>query len=284
MIRTKTKRRYQFTPLRYPGGKTSLFQFFDEMILLNRWTNVQYIEPYAGGAGAALALLLLEKVDSIVINDLDRAIFAFWKTALEHTDDFIKKIDHTDVTVDEWLNQKEIYKNKRSADLFELGFAAFFINRTNRSGVMNAGPIGGLDQTGNYKIGARYNKESLMTKIKLIGLYKNRITVSNDDGLYVINKYAKNPNSFFYIDPPYYKQGKGLYMNFLDDQQHQVLASTLKKYRHTKWILTYDNEPTILQMYSEFEGQRTTFPLRYSANGSSIAREVMIFSDKISPA
>ena len=280
MIKTKVHRKLQFTPLRYPGGKTSLFQFFDEIIKLNNWADVKYIEPYAGGAGAALSLLLLEKVDSIVINDLDPAIFAFWSTILDSTDEFLKKIENTAVTVSEWQKQKEIYKNK-NADLHELGFATFFINRTNHSGVMNAGPIGGLKQGGNYKIDARYNKEKMIAKIKLIAMYRDRITVLNQDGVEVFRKYAQNDTSFFYIDPPYYKQGKGLYMNFFNDRQHQKLAGVLTKNRHRKWILTYDNEPEILQMYSEFERQRTTFPLRYSANGASTARELMIFSDSL---
>jgi len=281
MIQTKIHRKLLFTPLRYPGGKTSLFQFFDEVIKLNEWSDVQYIEPYAGGAGAALSLLLLEKVNSIVINDLDPAIFAFWKAIIENTDEFLEKIERTAVTVDEWHKQKEVYKNKNREDLFDLGFATFFINRTNRSGVMNAGPIGGLNQRSSYKIDARYNKENLIARIKLISLYKDRIKIFNEDGIKIINKYARGENNFFYIDPPYYTQGRGLYMNFFDNKQHQDLARILTRHRDKRWILTYDIEPAILELYSEFNNQRTTFPLRYSANGSSTARELMIFSDCI---
>lgn len=280
MIKTKIHRKNLFTPLRYPGGKTSLFQFFDEIIKLNHWSNVKYIEPYAGGAGAALSLLLLEKVESIVINDLDVAIYAFWKSSIEETDKFIDKINTTPLTVNEWRHQKEIYNKKDLNQILALGFATFYLNRTNRSGIMNAGPIGGINQAGNYKIDARYNSKNLIEKIRLIALYKDRITVLNQDGIKVIEKYAKNKNSFLYIDPPYYKQGSGLYMNFFDDKQHKELAKTLKKHSNAKWILTYDNVPEILKMYSSFNKQQT-FPLKYSAHHASIARELMIFSDSV---
>jgi len=284
MIQPTIHRKHQYTPLRYPGGKTSLFLFFDEIIKNGNWSSVEYIEPYAGGAGAALSLLLLERVDSIVINDLDPAIYAFWKSVLEDTDEFIKKIEGTAVTIEEWKKQKEIYKNRAVADMFDLGFATFFINRTNRSGVMNAGPIGGLDQSGPYKINARYNKESLVAKIKLIASYKSRISVSNSDGIEVIKEYVKKPTSFFYIDPPYFKQGKGLYMNFFDNKQHEDLAAILIRNRGARWILTYDNEPEILKLYSDFKDQKATFDLRYSARNHRLASELMIFSDGVSPS
>ena len=66
-----------------------------------------YIEPFSGGAGAALNLLFLEKVDSIVINDFDKAIFPFWKSTIDDTYNFIDKINSTEITTDEWDRQKE---------------------------------------------------------------------------------------------------------------------------------------------------------------------------------
>lgn len=280
MIKTKTHRKYLFTPLRYPGGKTSLFDFFDTVIKEHKWKDVIYIEPYAGGAGAALSLLLLEKVNAIVINDYDPAIYSFWRAITEWNAEFTELVATTPVTVEEWERQKKIYKAADVSDRLSLGFATFFLNRTNRSGILNAGPIGGKQQLGEWKINARYNKISLIEKVKLIGLYSDRITVLNEDGADVIIRYARDPKSFFYVDPPYFVKGADLYLNAFKLKDHQKLADSLNKHNKAKWLLSYDNEQDILDLYSD--RQYRTFDLKYSAHhNSKMGSELMIFSDTI---
>jgi DNA adenine methylase len=280
MIKTKTQRKYLLTPLRYPGGKTSLFEFFDTVIKEHGWKNITYIEPYAGGAGAGISLLLLEKVRHIVINDFDPAIYSFWFALKEHNAEFIELVSNTPVTVEEWERQKKVYKAADTSDRLSLGFATFFLNRTNRSGILNAGPIGGKQQLGEWKIDARYNKKSLIEKIKLIGLYSDRITVLNDDGSDVIAKYAEDPTSFFYVDPPYFVKGADLYLNAFKLKDHEKLAHTLNKFNQVKWLLSYDNEQDILELYPNREFR--VFDLKYSAHhDSKVGSELMIFSDAI---
>ena len=277
MIQTKIHRKYLFTPLRYPGGKTSLFEFFDQVIKTNEWHDVRYVEPYAGGAGAALSLLLLEKVASIVINDFDPAIYAFWKSLLHETELFIEKIRITPTTVEEWEKQKIIYKNPGKYSQLEVGFATFFLNRTNRSGILNAGPVGGKAQAGKWKMDARYNKKNLIERIELIKLYKDRIIVTNKDGLSIIKKYSTDPHTFFYIDPPYFVKGKALYLNAFKLEDHKKLADTLNGLATAKWLLSYDNVEEICDLYPE--RRQKPFSLKYSAHHASIGSEVMIFSD-----
>ncbi|HEY5235693.1 MAG TPA: DNA adenine methylase [Rhabdochlamydiaceae bacterium] len=280
MIQTKTHRKYLFTPLRYPGGKTSLFQYFDEIIKSNGWHDVKYIEPYAGGAGAALSLLLLEKVGSIVINDYDRAIYAFWKAITQETDAFINLIESVPLSINQWEKQKAIYKNPRDHNILDLGFATFFLNRTNRSGVLNAGPIGGKDQSGKWKMDARYNKKVLIERIKLIALYRDRITVVRKNGLKVIENYSQDSRAFFYVDPPYFIKGADLYLNAFKLKDHQKLAKVLNSYSKTKWVLTYDNEQKIRELYPD--RKQTPFSLKYSVHpNSKVGSEIMIFSDAI---
>ena len=280
MIKTKTQRKYLLTPLRYPGGKTSLFEFFDAVIKEHGWKNITYIEPYAGGAGAGISLLLLEKVRHIVINDFDPAIYSFWLALKEHNAEFIELVSNTPVTIDEWERQKKVYKAADTSDRLSLGFATFFLNRTNRSGILNAGPIGGKQQLGEWKIDARYNKKNLIEKIKLIGLYSDRITVLNNDGSDVIAKYAEDPTSFFYVDPPYFVKGADLYLNAFKLKDHEKLANTLNKFNRAKWLLSYDNEQEILELYPNREFR--VFDLKYSAHhNSKVGSELMIFSDAI---
>lgn len=280
MILTKTQRKHSYSPLRYPGGKTSLFEYFAKVIDKHGWDNVTYIEPFAGGAGAALSLLFLEKVESIVINDYDPAIHAFWDAAVNRTDELIDLIQTTPVTVEEWEKQKLVYKHADTSNSLRLGFATFFLNRTNRSGILNAGPIGGKLQTGQWKLDARYNRQAIIDKLKLLSLYRDRITVLNEDGVEVIKKYAKKDNSFFYVDPPYYVKGAELYLNSFKHEDHQKLADILNRFDTAKWLLSYDNDENILNMYSDFEHE--VFSLKYSAHhNTKSGSELMIFSDAI---
>ena len=277
-ITHKKNNKFHYSPLRYPGGKTSLYPFFDKVIKENGLERVTYIEPFAGGAGAALALLLLEKVDRIVINDLDRAIYSFWKSAIFSSEKFIRKIKTTPVSVREWRKQKLIYANPKSKQ-FELGFATFYLNRTNVSGILEGGPIGGLDQKGKWKIDARFNKEALSHRIRQLALYKNRITVCNKDGIELINVYLGKKNAFIYLDPPYYEKGAALYLNHYKKENHEALANKLNENAGAFWLLTYDNKKEIKSLYPA--RQIINFSLNYNAYEVRKGKEVMIVSDAL---
>jgi DNA adenine methylase len=101
------------------------------------------------------------------------------------------------------------------ADELELGFATFYLNRTNRSGILNANPIGGLKQTGRWKIDARFRRADLVTRIRLIGRYRNRIEVEGRHGNDVSQDFLRRPRTFLYIDPPYLTKGAKLYLDAL---------------------------------------------------------------------
>lgn len=283
MIKTKIERKFLYTPLRYPGGKTSLFRFFEEIIDHNQWRDVVYIEPYAGGAGAALSLLMTNRVSSIVINDYDGAIYSFWASILNETDAFVEMISNVSTTPEEWRKQKEIYRAAEVNRPLELGFATFFLNRTNRSGILNAGPIGGHAQNGEWKMDARFNRPALIDKIKLIATFKDRIKVSNIDGLQLIEEYAEYQSSFFYIDPPYFVKGAKLYLNAFKSEDHEELAVVLNKYKDAKWVLTYDSVPEVRQLYRN--RNYAPFDLNYSAHHDTRSgSEIMIFSDALDEA
>ena len=277
-INLKRNHKYHYSPLRYPGGKTFLFPLFDKVIKDHRLKNVVYIEPFAGGAGAALALLFLEKVDRIVINDLDRAIYSFWKSAIFNSDKFIKKIYSTPITIEEWRKQKAIYNNSKSNE-FNLGFATFFLNRTNMSGILNGGLIGGIKQKGKYKIDARFNKDNLVEKIQQLSLYKNRISVFNKDGVKLIHNYLNKENTFIYLDPPYYEKGAALYLNHYKKADHEMLAKQLNKNANAFWLLTYDNKKEIKSLYED--RKIVNFSLNYNAYELRRGREMMILSDAL---
>ena len=279
VVPLKRQLEHFYTPLRYPGGKSSLLSFFSSVIQENSLTNVTYVEPYAGGAGAAVALLILGRVDSIVINDFDRAVYSFWKTIVEDTDRFVQHIRETPITIKEWYRQREIYRNK-DADLFDLGFATFFLNRTNHSGILDGGVIGGVNQTSKWLIDARFNKEKLIKKIEIIAKHNHHITVLNEDGLEVIRRYAYMPTVLFYVDPPYYLKGSLLYLNSYNHNDHTKLAQLLNSLTETRWIVSYDNAPQIREMYSAKE-KLFEFSLYHHAHKSKAASEIMVLSDNL---
>lgn len=279
------------TPLRYPGGKSLLTDYFERFITENDLKNVIYAEPYCGGAGAAINLLLTNKVDKIILNDADISIYAFWYSIKYFGNDFLEKLNDVDVSLDEWVKQKAIFLNGKSGhekDLFKLGFATFFLNRCNRSGILSAGPIGGKSEeaqkNATYKIDARFKKDGLIKKIAEIVDVKERIEVHNLDALSFLNSIIKRipptqqAQTFVYLDPPYYNQGSSLYLNYYENNDHVLLRDFLSNERYSfKWLLSYDNVQPIRDIYKRF--MIYSFYINYSAQQNKLGSEILVKSD-----
>lgn len=266
------------SPLRYPGGKSKLADFIGLTIQNLNMPNCTYIEPFAGGSGVALSLLLNGIVERIVINDLDKAIYSFWRAIKQEPFRLIEKIEKTPITMDEWYKQKQIYVSSTTYSL-DLAFATLFLNRTNRSGILTAGPIGGYAQAGEWKLDVRFNKASLIKKIEMLSAQKGNITVYNKDIISLINNYIPRfgTNAFIYFDPPYYNKGQKLYKNFLTPCDHQKIHDAIVQNVHVPWIITYDDVPEICNLYAPYMTRE--FDLIYSAANKGKASELMIFSD-----
>lgn len=268
------------SPLRYPGGKSQIYDYVRELVVANNSTT--YIEPYMGGMGIALRLLFNNDVEKIMVNDFDKAIYAFWYSVLNYTEQLIKKIETTPITIEEWKIQRDIQNNKDNCeDLLSLGFSTLFLNRTNRSGIIKAGVIGGLKQDGDYKLDCRFNREKIIEKITLIASLKKRIKLYNMDAEKFIRlNISRTKNSFTFFDPPYYKKGPGLYTNFYNHENHLSLAQSIKKYMSNKnWILTYDVSDEIFKMYSKLRNEK--YYLNYSVTKPSKGIEYIFYSKQL---
>ncbi len=265
-----------YSPLRYPGGKNCIFSFVSNLFYENKLIGVNYAEPYAGGAGLALRLLFEGYVEHIYINDLDKSIFAFWHTILSRAEDFCNWIEEVEITIENWNIYKEIQQYADQVEEFELAKSTFFLNRTNISGIIKGGVIGGQNQQGKYKIDARFNKTNLIKRIQRIHAIRNRITVSNLDGVAFIEKLNKRrENIFIYLDPPYYQKGAELYMNYHSDKDHQKLAKHVRGIKK-KWMISYDNQEFILSLYNDY--RKVSYKLSQSAS-NRIGDEILMFSD-----
>ncbi len=275
----RVTRRPMVSPLRYPGGKGALYARLKWLIRESGLAGCTYVEPYAGGAGAGLSLLVTGQVDRVVINDLDPAIYAFWRALVENPDGLIKRVRKVKLSVREWKRQRNVYIDCDVDDIESLGFATFYLNRTNHSGVLNGGPIGGLEQTGRFKIDARFNRPDLEERIRILGLYGNRITVLCENGIDVIKRYARLSKTFVYADPPYFEKAGSLYMNTFSAQDHVDLSKVLNAMARKSWLLTYDDVSQVHDLYKD--RRRRSFELNYSAHKVAKATEIAVLSDRL---
>lgn len=270
-----------YSPLRYPGGKNKLSAFIAKICIDND-INGHYVEPYSGGASVALFLLMEGYVSKITINDKDRSIYAFWYSVLNRTSKLCQLIEETELTVDEWRKQKDIQLNKEKQDLLTLGFSTFYLNRTNRSGIINAGVIGGLEQQGNYLMDCRFNKENLINRIKAIAKKKKQIKLYNKDAVKlidIIEKESKDNNVVFYFDPPYYLKASSLYMNHYENKNHKAVSEKIKSIKGIKWIVSYDNVPEIKELYTDCP--KKEFSFKHTAYQSRVGKEILFFSPEL---
>jgi DNA adenine methylase len=278
MSESAQRRRIHFTPLRYPGGKAKLAAYVKSLMKTNRLLDGEYVEPYAGGAAIGLELLFHDYVSRIHINDVSKAVYAFWKSVLDHTEEFCRLVMKTPLTVAQWDKQKKVLDDPKGRSEVELGFATFFLNRTNRSGILNGGIIGGRDQTGPWKIDARYNAKELVRRVEAIARLRCQISLTRQDALRFLRAGVLRwpANTLIYLDPPYYVKGRDLYYDFYEHEDHERVANfVLNSITVQRWIVSYDNVREIRKFY---KGTRCiAYDIGYSARSATQGSEVMFF-------
>ncbi|MCO6544563.1 MAG: DNA adenine methylase [Gilliamella sp.] len=272
-----------YTPLRYPGGKSKFSPFIASVIETNSLTGGHYLEPFAGGAGVAFNLLFDQYVDHIHINDIDPAIYLFWLAVVNDTDNLLKLIQDTPINMEQWFYWRDVINGKIDVSTTEMGFATLFMNRTNRSGILKAGVIGGKNQDGKYKLDARFNKEAIAKRIEKIALHRSKITIYALDALAILKQcdIFLPAKSLIYLDPPYYVKGQGLYRNFYNHEDHQAIANKLQsKNFNQNWVVSYDFVPEICLMYERCKNKQ--YELSYTTQKKYKGQEIMFFSNSIS--
>ena len=267
------------SPLRYPGGKAALTSFLADTIALNELQSCVYYEPYAGGAGAALELLKKGIVDEVYLNDADCRVYAFWLSVLTDCDRFVDRVHTVSLTICEWRRQRDICASPASHSKFDIGFATFFMNRCNRSGVIDgAGPIGGYEQNGEWRLDARFNREMLADRILRLARMKNRIHISCEDAVSFLKRALPGGRGrsrvFVYLDPPYVNKGQRLYLNAYRPEDHAKLASYLSRQSLLPWLVSYDDSSLVRALYAQH--CVANMPIKYSLQKKRTARELII--------
>jgi Site-specific DNA methylase len=264
------------SPLRYPGGKFKIYDKVKNLIEINELGDRSYVEPFAGGFGIGLGLLRDNIVETAILNDFDPHIYNFWHTILNNTDEFLRIMMDTPITIEERARQKEIYEDVQ-ADQISDGFATFFLNRVNFSGVITGGPIGGFTQSGTYKLDCRFNKDEIKNKVEQIALLKDRIALYNYNASELIAQHLQEriQECFFNIDPPYVEKGHRLYTNYFKEENHRAFERTIAKYLgNTHWIITYDDCELIRDIYKDY--YMVGYDILHNAGGSAQGKEIVI--------
>lgn len=272
-------------PLRYPGAKSKLFNYVKKLLEVEGLNGCTFYEPFAGSASLSWMLLEADVVKDVIINEKDPLLYHFWRAVFENKEELINKINRTDINIATW---KECAKYKDASYLLgkstvEIGYAGLFLNRTNFSGILKANPIGGIDQKSNYKIDCRFNKQKVIEAIEEIARFSDRVTVSHDDAIEFMKKalkYKRNKKTFVYIDPPYYKEGPGLYRYYYSKRQHLDLAQYIKT-KSFPWLLSYDDVDEIRRLYNR--KVCVNLYLDYSVKTSKKGKEILISNLEIPP-
>jgi DNA adenine methylase len=277
-----SRRLKYYTPLRYPGGKGKLAAFIKGLLKTNNLLDGEYVEPYAGGAAVALELLFHEYVSMVHINDLSKPIHAFWNSVLNHPDELCKLVRDTPLTMRSWDKQKKVFAHQKDFCELEVGFSAFFLNRTNRSGILNGGVIGGRAQTGRWKIDARFNRGELIYRIESIAKMRKRIRLTRMDALKLLQTCGDKwpAKTLIYLDPPYYEKGRDLYYDFYECKDHMRISRFLTgNFAARRWVISYDDVAPIRNLYKD--SQRLAYEVGYSAREAREGTEIMFFSDAL---
>jgi len=266
-----------YSPLRYPGGKRKLANFMALLFRTSGLLDGEYAEVYAGGASVALTLLYGDYARKVHINDLDRGVYAFWVAARDHTDEICRLVRDAKLDLAEWERQRAV-QFADQPDPLDLAFSTFYLNRTNRSGIITGGVIGGKHQAGNWKIDARFNARDLVRRIERVGRWSSRIEIYNLDGAVFLNEVAPTLpiRALLYLDPPYYVKGQEmLYANYYGPDDHAKLAVLVRDLK-VPWVVSYDDHAAVRALYKGCP--MVAYDIAYSAAGRYRGREVAFFA------
>ena len=138
------------SPLRYPGGKAKISSFIRRVLEDNDLAGGHYAEPYAGGAGIAFSLLFHDYVKQVHLNDIDPAVYAFWRSVLDEPEKLCRLIKSTRVSISQWRRQRAIQNAPGGTVRWSLDFQLSFLTaRTAPASLKAAESLAALNKKEN---------------------------------------------------------------------------------------------------------------------------------------
>lgn len=271
------------SPLRYPGGKARMAPWLTDIFesLVGPMDVEIWLEPFGGGAGAALTALTGGKVPEAWIVEANPALAAFWTAVMDDGPALAAQVETIAPSLAVFQESREKVRAALAGDTmnsFELGLAAFILNRCSRSGMImpSVGPIGGKSQSGRDTINARFNGQALADRIRTVHALGNRFKVFAGDGISFLEDLPTSgvqDEVFCFVDPPYIGVGNDLYAIGMDDDLHERLAGALNRLT-APWLLTYDAHPRIPLLYPGSDV--VEFDIPHTAGSSRVGTEYLV--------
>ncbi|MEI7867358.1 MAG: DNA adenine methylase [Candidatus Methylumidiphilus sp.] len=265
------------SPLRYPGSKATFLKVVLEFIEVHGLKGREIVEPYAGSGIVSLSLVANNLVSHATLVERDPLLYSFWKAVFEHTDILLSSIEDININMDTWYELRVLLKHKIPENelIPDLALACLFFNRTNFSGVLHSGPIGGKDQSSDYKLDCRFNKKDIISRIRQISSLRDGVSVKFGDALEFLQKanIQNHEKRFFYVDPPYFKQGRKLYRYYYKVIDHKRLYDILSVATFP-WLLSYDKHEFIELLYDGFPQVHQSF--RYMSRTPKNENELVV--------
>jgi DNA adenine methylase len=235
--------------LRYPGGK-SRGKLKDKIIehIAEHHSGGSFGELFFGGGGITLNLIKEKVVDNVIICEKDIALADLWWQIIDDPRDLIRKVERFTPSVRAFKDVKERVLAEQGN-----GFDFLVVNRLSHGGRgVKAGPQGGHNQQGQYKIDCRWKTETLVKTIGLLHRLFGTVDVdwfcgSYDDAPWGID--------YLYMDPPYWSVGDELYQHNFTEDDHLALFDYLRG--RGGWLLSYNNCPEVRELYQGFNMEVT---------------------------
>jgi DNA adenine methylase len=276
------------TVIGYAGGKTKLKKDILPIIenyYLNNPQCKSYYEPLFGGGAIGLELLKNDKIDNFYFADSDATLMAMWFAIQYQHEALIDLLEKYTPSVekffefrDELIKVVDIPLSQEA--ILDIGFKKIVLHQTSFSSMgMRGSVMGGINQSSS-KVGDRYKPKNLKLKINNINkLCKEKnvqfIHANFFDVLHIIY-----PNTFIYFDPPYVNMGKRVYKDYFELEAHYKLKEYIDRITPCSWLLSYDDNDFIRELYKDCEIKDVSLFYTITANNRSNKKSELLIRNK----
>ncbi len=236
----------QYSPFRYPGGKTWFIPTFRRWMTALPQRPLRLVEPFAGGGGISLTAIMEGLADEVVMVELDEQVAAVWQTIIRGDAEWLaRKILSFDLTPESARETLE----RTPRDTRQLAFQTILRNRVLHGGILARGSSLIKRGENGKGITSRWYPATLARRIMNIARVADRIRFVHGDGMQVLEGMMDDEAAAFFIDPPYTAGGKraGRRLYTHHEVDHERLFSLCAQLCG-HFLMTYDNAEEVREL------------------------------------